>query len=56
MTNELDLLIKLDARSQWSDEASKFTPWLAHEDNMSLLSEALGVELEVEDEVTSIGV
>ena len=34
----------MDIRTVWPKEASCFTPWLA--DNISLLSEALGMDLE----------
>jgi hypothetical protein len=36
-------------------EATDFTPWLAEEDNIALLSEAINIELEVEDQERSVG-
>lgn len=35
-------------REQWPDEAGDFTPWLAREENLAILGEALGLELELE--------
>lgn len=34
-------------RTVWPSEASDFTPWLSQEDNIALLSEAIGLDLEV---------
>ena len=47
-------------RKYWKDEASDFTPWLAKEENISLLSEAIGIEeisdIEIESPVGSFKV
>ena len=49
-----------DLRKYWKDEASDFTPWLAKEENISLLSEAIGIEeisdIEIESHVGSFKV
>ena len=49
-----------DLRKYWKDEASDFTPWLAKEENISLLSEAIGIEeisdIEIESPVGSFKV
>ncbi len=34
-------------RDLWSDEARDFTPWLAKEENLSLLAETIGLNLEL---------
>lgn len=39
----------------WETEAQHFTPWLAGEDNLALLGEALGMELEHEATEKSVG-
>ena len=38
-----------DLRSVWSHEALEFTPWLAKAENMKLLSETIGLDIEVEE-------
>lgn len=57
MTEEYQLgrLEKVDLREVWANEARDFTPWLAREENISRLSEAIGIELEVEDTEKSVG-
>ena len=42
-------------RSQWPDEATDFTPWLAQDENLELLGEALGMELEFEAKEAQVG-
>ena len=46
----LSRLQKVDLREVWADEAGDFTPWLAHEENLRLLGETVGLELELEGE------
>ena len=41
---KLGKLEKVELRNVWPDEAKDFTPWLAQEDNISLLSEAIGLD------------
>jgi hypothetical protein len=48
-------LKKVDLRGIWAGEATDFTPWLAKEDNIALLSETVGIELEVISEEKSVG-
>ena len=45
----------MDLRDVWSSEASDFTPWLAKEENISLLGDAIGLELEVESQEKNVG-
>jgi hypothetical protein len=44
----LGRMAKVDLREVWQSEAGGFTPWLATEDNLSLLADTIGVELELE--------
>ena len=44
---ELGRLKKVDLRNIWDNEAQDFTPWLAEEDNLSVLAETLRMELEL---------
>ncbi len=48
-------LKKVDIRELWRGEATDFTPWLAMEENIAALSEAIGVELEVVQQEKSVG-
>ena len=48
-------LERVDLRDYWEREDTDFTPWLAEEDNIALLSEAIGMELEVQDQEASVG-
>jgi len=52
---KLNRLKPIDLRKIWQGEASHFTPWLAEEENISLLSDAIGIELEVICEEKSVG-
>jgi hypothetical protein len=53
--SELGVFKKLQVREIWTNESSDFTPWLAQEENLGLLSEALGLELELESTEVSAG-
>jgi hypothetical protein len=45
---KLSKITKVDLRDCWQNEANDFTPWLATEENISLLADALGMnELEL---------
>lgn len=44
-----------DLRKVWPHEALDFTPWLAEEDNLSLLSDAVGLEITVDETESSVG-
>lgn len=46
---------KVDLRKVWQSEAGGFTPWLAKEDNLSLLADTIGVELELEATEKDVG-
>ena len=51
----LGVLERVDLRKVWEEEDKDFTPWLAKEDNIALLSDAIGAQLEVEDQEVGIG-
>ena len=45
-TKQLGRLKKVDLREGWASEAGDFTPWLAQEENLKLLSETIGIQSE----------
>jgi len=45
----------VDLREVWDNEAGSFTPWLALEDNIKLLGDAIGIELEVQAQEKDVG-
>lgn len=51
----LGKLEQCELRESWAGEASAFTPWLASPDSLSLLGEALGLELELEAQERPVG-
>jgi len=53
--NTLSRLSKVDLREIWKTEAGDFTPWLAKDENIELLGETIGIELEVEAQEKSVG-
>jgi len=55
MNSHLGKLEKVDLRDFWKDEARDFTPWLAKENNLELLGETLGLEIELEDTEVNVG-
>jgi len=44
-----------DLRKVWTHEALDFTPWLAEEDNIKLLGDAVGLEITVDETESSVG-
>ena len=53
---KLDKLSQIkDLRTVWSNEAKDFTPWLAKEENLSLLSETIGIDIVLEETESSVG-
>ena len=44
-----------DLREVWPHEATDFTPWLAQEDNISLLSDAVGIDISVDETESNVG-
>ncbi len=55
MTKTLGQLENVEVRRLWPHEAADFTPWLAREENMSKLGDALGLELEAERTEVAVG-
>ena len=56
MSNELGTLVEInELRNVWPNEADDFTPWLASEENIQILSKALHLNLEVIDMEASVG-
>lgn len=55
ISQPLSRLEQIDLKEVWSHEASSFTPWLALEQNIALLSDTLGLDLEVEAQEKAVG-
>jgi hypothetical protein len=55
LSKDLGDLKKLNVRLRWQDEPRDFTPWLAKDENIKILGDSLGIELEVENTEVSVG-
>jgi hypothetical protein len=55
MAGKLGRIEKVELRSIWTNEGLHFTPWLAQEENLELLGEALGIDLELEAQEKDVG-
>lgn len=55
MKNVLSKLIKLDLREVWKHEALDFTNWLAENENLEALSDAVGVDIKLIQTEASVG-
>lgn len=53
--NDLGRLSRVELRDIWQTEAQDFTPWLAGEENLALLGETLGIDLELEAVEQNVG-
>lgn len=51
----LGRLEKVDLRKAWESEPDDFTPWLAQADNIEILGESIGMDLEVEAREQPVG-
>ena len=51
----LGRLARVDLRDIWTSEANDFTPWLAKEENLSVLGDTLGIDLELEAQEKAVG-
>ena len=51
----LGRLERVDLRDIWTNEAAGFTPWLAQPENLELLADTLGIELELEVREKKVG-
>ena len=52
---QLGRIQSVDLRTAWPDEAKNFTPWLANEENLALLGEIVGLQLELEAVEKQVG-
>lgn len=55
MNITLGKLERFELRSKWATEDKDFTPWLAQENNLTLLSDVIGIELELESCEKDVG-
>jgi len=55
MEKKLGKLEKVELRDFWVDEGRDFTPWLVKEENIILLGEALGIDMEVIQQEQPVG-
>ena len=46
---------RVELRNIWTTEATDFTPWLALPENLSVLAETLGIDLELEAQERAVG-
>ena len=53
--SKLGRLERIDLREIWRTEAYDFTPWLAQSENIEILGDALGLDLEVEAQERNVG-
>lgn len=54
-TESLSRLNRVELRRAWSNESLEFTPWLARPENLALLGEAIGIELELVQTEMAVG-
>lgn len=52
---DLGRLERVGLRDIWTTEATDFTPWLACPENLSVLAETLGIDLELEAQERAVG-
>ena len=55
MCQNLKQLTPVDLNKVWETEPQHFTPWLAREENLTLLGNALGMELQLEGQEINVG-
>ena len=55
MTKPLGKLESVSLREIWETEDRDFTPWLAQEENLGILGDAIGIELELEAQEKDVG-
>lgn len=51
----LGRLVPVDLRDVWTTEDKDFTPWLAGDENLKLLGDTVGIDLELEAQEKNIG-
>lgn len=52
---QLSTLQRVELRDVWRTEDQDFTPWLAQEENLKVLGDAIGLELELEAQEKNVG-
>ena len=55
MCQDLKQLTPVDLSEVWETEPQHFTPWLAKEENLTLLGKALDIDLELEGQEVNVG-
>jgi hypothetical protein len=55
INQHLGRLERVGLRDIWQSEASDFTPWLARKENLDILGETLGIDLELEAQERPVG-
>ena len=55
MDQDIKQLTPVDISKVWETEPQHFTPWLAREENLTLLGEALSMELELDAQEINVG-
>jgi hypothetical protein len=53
--SDLGRLTPVSLREFWTDESREFTPWLAKEENLKMLGDTIGIELEYEAQEKDVG-
>jgi len=53
--NKLGRLEEVDLRAAWASESGDFTPWLAEDENIALLGDTIGLQLEIESREKGVG-
>jgi hypothetical protein len=53
--HKLGRIDAVDLREVWTSEDKHFTPWLAQPENLELLGEALGIDLQLEAQEKDVG-
>jgi hypothetical protein len=51
----LGRLERVDPREIWTSESADFTPWLAMPDNLAVLGDTIGLDMEVEAQEKEVG-
>jgi Domain of unknown function (DUF4268) len=54
-SKDLGRLERVELRDIWLSEASDFTPWLARKENLDILGQTLGIDLELEAQERPVG-
>ena len=55
MINLSKLVEVKDLRTVWPHESLDFTPWLAQDDNITLLGDAIGIDITIDETETNVG-